>query len=177
MPKGAYPVGRVASVKLPASCADLKLLSKTSTVPAAKFAARRKVPVVLVATAMSVYAAFAAELLTTVTACGVLEFQPAILPSRLPKRKVAEPLLGMLKMLVLALKTVPAGTPWVSVDAAGGMVTAKALPPLASSTREKPVPAVSIQNAAPMETPHGLMRVGSVFCAGTEPSEMMLVWT
>ena len=42
---------------------------------------------------------------------------------------------------------------------------------LASSTSENPVPAVSIQKARPIETPHGLMGVGLVFCAGTEPSE------
>ena len=57
------------------------------------------------------------------------------------------------------------------------METAKAFFPLASSTSEKPVPVVSIQNSGPMETPQGLMRVGSVARAGTEPSEMMFFWT
>ena len=89
----------------------MNVLSKTSTVADAKFAARRKVPVELVARAMSVYTALADELFKTVTGCGVFVFHAAMVPSRVPKMKLAEPLLGMSKMLEFELNTVPAGVP------------------------------------------------------------------
>ena len=49
--------------------------------------------------------------------------------------------------------------------------------PAAVSTATEPEPALSIQMAGPTETPQGLMSVGSVTAAGTEPSETMLVCT
>ncbi len=44
----------------------------------------------------------------------------------------------------------------------------------------RPVPPSEIQNSPPVPTepyemPHGLIRLGSVFSAGTEPSEIRLV--
>ena len=44
----------------------------------------------------------------------------------------------------------------------------------------RPVPPSEIQNSPPVpiepyEMPHGLIRLGSVFSAGTEPSEIRLV--
>ncbi len=48
-------------------------------------------------------------LLMTVTACGVLAFQAAMLPSRFPKRKIADEEFGILKRFPSLSEAAPAG--------------------------------------------------------------------
>jgi hypothetical protein len=74
--------------------------------------------------------------------------------------------------------------PLADVEAAAGIVTdgrdGTARAPAVVSTATEPLPALSIQIAGPTETPQGLINVGSVTSAGTDPgqpSEIMLVCT
>src|ERR1700722_6959232 len=106
-----------------------------------------------------------------------------MVPSSVPKRNKADVVVpGISKIALLLLNTVPLGLPCADVEAAAGIVTegndCTAAVPAAVSMATVPLPALSIQMAGPTETPQGLISVGSVTSAGTDPgppSEIMLV--